>query len=166
MRLVLRFAVGLAALTAMAQAWVTFDWIGDLSNHCDYPDECLSSWLPSAFAIAEYLWIATALAGATAVTAAGLLHRPRIDIAALGGAWAAAFISYCLTPMVQATPGEPIVDWRPVEANFFWGGPGYAWTALLMAAAGAVFGWQLVRSRKSAAEREAPAGNQQVADAH
>lgn len=165
--MVMRFAVGLAALAGMAQAWVSFDWIGDLSDHCDYPEECLAGWLPWAFAMAEYLWILTALAGGAAVAAAGLLRRPRIDIAALGAAWAAAFISYCLTPMVQATPGQPLVDRRPIEANpIFWGGPGYTLTALLMAAAGAVFGWQFLRSRGSAASREASARKRQIANPH
>jgi len=152
MRVVLKVAVGLAVLTAVAQAWVTYDWIGRLSEHCDYPDECLSGWLPRAFALAEYLWIVTVLAGAFAVTAAGLLRRPLIDMAALSGALAAAVTSYLLTPMIQATPGEPIVEWQPVEADpFFWGGPGYTLTALLMAAAAVMFAWQFWRSRMVAA---------------
>lgn len=113
----------LATLSARAQAWVTFNWIGWADDHGHYPEECLSSWLPTAYASAEYLWILTATAGVVAVTAAGLLHRPRVDIATLGGAWAAAFISYCLTPMVQAAPGRPILDWRPIEANPFRGNP-------------------------------------------
>ena len=152
MGLVFRVATGLAAFAAFSQAWITFNWIGWSDDHCDYPQECLSTWLPRAFAFAEYLWVVTALAGGTAVVAAGLLRRPRVDIGALGGAWAAAFISYCLTPMIQATPGEPILDWRPIEANsLYWGGPGYTLVALLMAAAGGVFGWELVRSHRSTA---------------
>ena len=154
MKFAFRLAIGIAAVSALAQAWVTFDWIDNLGDHCDYPEECLSSWLPWAFAMAEYLWVLTVLAGGSAVVLGALLRRPSLDIAALGGAWGASFISYWLSPMVQASPGEP-VDWHVVEGNpLFWGGPGYLLTALLMAGAATVFGWQFLRSLKDRVQVE------------
>ena len=144
-RFVFAGVIGLAALSAAAQAWVTFDWIDGHDDHCDYPEECISSWLPNAFAAAENLWVVTVLAGGVAVVMGALLRRPSVDIVVLGGAWGAAFISYCLTPMVQAGPGElarPAVEGDP----FFWGGPGYTLAALLMAAAAVAFGWLLLRT--------------------
>jgi hypothetical protein len=165
-RLVLRLSVGMATLTALAQAWVTYDWIGDLGDHCDYPEECIATWLPRVFALAEYLWIATVAAGSIALTAAGLMRRPRADIAALGGALATAFISYCLTPMVQTTPWKPIADWHQVEDNaFFWGGPGYTLTSLLMAISGGLLGWQILRSMSRGEGPNALAEDKQVVDA-
>lgn len=143
---VFKVAIGLAVLGAVSQAWVTYDWIGNSDDHCDYPGECYSSWLPTAFAAAEYLWILTVLAGGTAVVVGALLRRPRIDIAVLGGACGAAFISYCLTPMLQAGAGK--LAWRTqLEGNsLFWGGPGYTLSALLMAAAATAFAWQSLRT--------------------
>jgi hypothetical protein len=152
---IFRGVIGLAALSATAQAWVTYDWIDGLSEHCDYPEECWSSWLPTAFAAAEYLWILTVLAGGTAVVVGALLRRPSLDIAVLGGAWGAAFLSYCLTPMFGVSSGE--VAWRVQwEGNpLFWGGPGFTLTALLMAAAATAFGWQFLRTQ-SGARRAVP----------
>ena len=47
--------------------------------------------------------------------------------------------------MVQGNLGEAA---RPaVERNpFFWGGPGYTLTALLMAVSAVAFGWQFLRT--------------------
>ena len=73
---ILKAAIGLAVLGAMSQAWVTYDWIGDSDDHCDYPDECYSSWLPTAFDAAKYLWAVTVLAGGAAVTVGAVLRRP------------------------------------------------------------------------------------------
>jgi hypothetical protein len=134
----------------------TYDWIGDLGDHCDYPEECLASWLPTAFALAEYLWLGTVLAGVASLVLAAVSGLSRLRIVALGGALAAAFLSYCLSPMVQTTPGQPIEDYRAIEANpFFWGGPGYTLTALLMAAASLVLVGQCLRTGPSRAATDA-----------
>lgn len=145
-----RVAAGVAAATGLAQAWVTFDWIGNQSDHCDFPEECFTSWLPRAFALLEYLWIATVVAGIVALVLAAMLGVRRRDIAALGIAVAASFLAYALSPMVQTTPGTSIVDFRIVEENsFFWGGPGYTVAAVIMAGASLVFAWQAVLQRSS-----------------
>lgn len=154
MKSAFRVATGIAAVSALAQAWVTFDWIDNLGDHCDYPEECLYSWLPWAFAAAEYLWVLAVLAGGSTVLLGALLRLPNLDIAALAGAWGASFISYWLSPMVQASPGKP-VDSHAVEGNpLFWGGPGYTVTALLMAGAAIAFGWQFLRSLKDRGQGE------------
>lgn len=157
MRLIMRICVGLGVLTALAQAWVTYDWIGGSDNHCDYPEACLATWLPRAFSLAEYLWMATVCVGVVALAVAGLLKRSVPDILAVGSALALAFVSYAMTPMVQTTPGKPITDRRPIEADpFFWGGHGYTVAALLMAVSAVIFGWQFVRSSRPPAQSTAP----------
>jgi hypothetical protein len=142
-----------AALCGVAQAWVTYDWIGDLGNHCDYPDECLTSWLPLAFPVAQSLWISAMLAATVSMLLAIGLARPRGVVIAWGVAWSAALVAYVVQPVVLVTPGRPIVDYRQVEGNpFFWGGPGYTLTSLLMVAASLTFAWQALdvhRPRKA-----------------
>jgi hypothetical protein len=151
-RLILRLCLGLAILTALAQAWVTSNWIGNLSLHCDYPEDCLGTWLPRAFAVAEYLWIVTLGLGVVALVVSLLSRRSVLDIVVdivlLGAALTAAFYSYWMTPMVQTTIGTPITDQRPLVEGipYFWSGSGYSDAAQLMAVSAALFSGQLARS--------------------
>ncbi len=59
-----RWVAGLLTLAGVvAQLWIQVDWIGGLSEHCDYPGDCRERWLPDAFSAAEQVWLATAACG-------------------------------------------------------------------------------------------------------
>jgi hypothetical protein len=151
-RLILRLCVGLCLglsfFTAMAQAWITSQ-IGNLSNHCDYPEDCLTRWLPREFAVAQYLWMVTLGLGVVALVASLLSRRSVlemvVDIVILGVALTAAFYSYWLTPMAQTRLGTPITD-HLVQGNpHFFAGSGFSDLAQLMAISAVFFLGQLAR---------------------
>ena len=43
-----------ALVAVLVQVWVHFDWIGGLSEHCDFPEECLGRWLPISFGVVTW----------------------------------------------------------------------------------------------------------------
>ena len=81
----MRWAVTvLAVVGLLTQVWIHVDWIDGLGEHCDYPDECITWWLPRAFAAAEAAWIVTVLAGGIAFACAAWLHESSASLMTLG----------------------------------------------------------------------------------
>jgi hypothetical protein len=96
-----------AVIAALIQAWITYDWIVQARDHCDYPDGCLSTWFPRAFFAIKWLWVVTVLAGTASLARAAIARRPRADLVVLAASLVAAFLGYVSTPMVQGWPGHP-----------------------------------------------------------
>lgn len=137
-------SLAVALLAGLVQVWVHVDWIGGLSEHCDFPEECLSSWLPISFGVVTWSWL-------TAVSAAGLAwilstrhHASWSTLTLLGAAWAAVLGSYFLTPVAAPTRNGVI------DIDVITGGPlstgRYLVAELLLLGAAVVFASQLTSS--------------------
>ncbi len=136
-----------AVLGLVVQVWVHLDWIGNSSEHCDFPGECLATWYPFAFAAATWLWLCSLVAGGLA-----WLHLARSGasvpaLVRIGVAWVAAFCAFFLTPLVLPLR-HGVIDIARI------GGPPslegrYALAVLLLGLAALGFGWQLVATSRS-----------------
>ncbi|TWH00043.1 hypothetical protein L615_002200000190 [Nocardioides sp. J9] len=97
-----RWVVGLLAIAGVvAQLWVQVDWIGGLSEHCDYPEDCETRWLPDAFAAAQLVWLATAACGIATLLLALRLGEVRASLGAGAAATFLALVAYFFTDAWQ-----------------------------------------------------------------
>jgi hypothetical protein len=140
-----RAVLGLAALAGLLLTWLTYDWLGNPWDHCDYPEECLGTWFPRAFEVIQYMWAATALVAGAGVVLSSLGSWRRADTVILGASWVALFVPLAVTPMYG---GGQAMTAEQVETNpFLWASDGYRFVAIIICIASLVMGWQAVRPR-------------------
>lgn len=146
----------LAAGAGIGLTWVLFDWLGRHSEHCDYPEECLTSFFPSAFTLVQSLWLATMLLGGAAVVVAALARWTTQEVLLLGVAWVAVVVSVGTSPLYGG--GEDMTR-QQVEGNGFLGMdgtlPGAQVVALVTLAASMLFAIQAVRAHQAAVRTSA-----------
>lgn len=142
---VARAAQGVAAVSGLVVAWMTFEWLGNPWDHCDYPEECTGSWFPHSFQLIQYVWAFTVLLGAAAVLSAIAARQRRADVSILVVSWVVLFASLAVTPM-YGSGQDMTMD--QIESNpFLWDSDGYRVIGAIMAVAALMFGWQAVRAR-------------------
>jgi hypothetical protein len=143
---IVRAALSLAALALAAQVWVHLDWIMGLSEHCDYPDGCVSTWLPFAFHTATGLWIVAVVLGALAWTILAVAGASSVALLRVGVAWVSAFASLPLTPVwLRKVHGELDVD---AMGRGHWPPASYRLAVVLLVLAFGIYAYQVVAMRR------------------
>lgn len=141
MYLAVPLALALALLALAGQVWVQVDWVGGLSEHCDYPEGCLGSWLPFAFRVTTVLWLTSLVAGAVAWLLAAGQHGSRAAVSRLGTAWAAGLMAFFFTP-ASLPRRHGVIDGRAFE-DWVWAEHRHLIAVALLVLAAAGYGWEL-----------------------
>ena len=142
----------LAAMTGLALAWFMFEWLGNPWDHCDYPEECTSTWFPRAFAWVQYFYVASVLLAGVGMLSASAADWPRRAVALLAAAWIVVVVSVGITPMHGG--GEAMTGQQIEKNGFLWSSSGYVVIAVIVAQASLVFGWLAVRTPSRATTRQ------------
>jgi hypothetical protein len=140
---VARAAQGSAAISGLLVAWMSFEWLGNPWDHCDYPEECLGSWFPHSFQLIQYVWALTVLLAAVGVLAAIAARQRRADVLIVVISWAVLFMSLAITPMYGS--GQDMTMDQIENNPFLWDSVGYRAVGAIMAVAALMLGWQAVR---------------------
>lgn len=111
-----RWATGLIALSgALARLWLQIHWIGGMSDHCDYPEECRAHWFPQVFTTADTVWLIATAVGLATRTVGWRLAASTATIAVTAVGIGTGFVAYLFTQTWQ---------WRGDLDGFFrWYGP-------------------------------------------
>ena len=141
-----RVLIGVAAVTGFALSWGLFNWIGRSSEHCDFPAQCLDTWLPRAFMLTLYLWVAAISLAGAGIAAAVVAGWHRRDLSFLGAAWLSLVLAVGITP--QDGDGEPMTH-RQLRDNTFFAAdfPWYWVLATVALTASLVLATQALRPR-------------------
>jgi hypothetical protein len=154
----------LGAVAGLWLAWLLYDWLGDPSDHCDYPEECLGSWFGRSFMLVQTVWILGVGAAGVGAVAAARARWPRRDVALLAVSCAVLFASLVTTPMHW---GGQVMTADEIEGNWYlWGshGAGYERLGLLVAVISLVLGWRAASGHpRRAPDRCGGAGLHKVA---
>lgn len=111
-----RWATGLMAVVGvLAQLWIQVDWIGGMSEHCDYPEECRAHWFPQVFSTAEPVWLITTAVGLMTLAIGWRLAESTATLTVTAVGVGVGFVAYLFTQTWQ---------WRGDLDGFFrWYGP-------------------------------------------
>ncbi len=125
--------------------WIQLFWLTDLSDDCDYPEDCYDRYLPVAFVRADVAWVVLALLAATAVATVWIAGARRIALwsSFAGFAWIVAVGLVVPRPgwfgrgSIYELPGSP------------WFDGDYAVAALALTLSAVAFGFAAQTARTS-----------------
>lgn len=94
---------GMVALAAWVQVLVHVQFYGRISEYCDYPEECLTVWLPKVFRWADLAYFAFVVLVVIAVATVTLRRRYGATLL-LCLATLTMTMGYALTPRLHGAP--------------------------------------------------------------
>lgn len=141
-----RIALMFVALLSLAQVWAYYYYgLTSGSDRCHFPDECMLTYYPDAFAALGQLWFLTVVVAWFLVGWAALLPNARGSVLRTVAAGGACFLSLFLTPVYQGRNASGwLNDARPIGES--------AWSllgAVLLLVAVGLYGLELLARSRS-----------------
>ena len=153
---VLPIALASSSALCLVQVWEHVNRMAgaNVSDRCDFPDECIASYYPGVYSELGALWVVGAAMSWLVLIVAVASNRRGLAILRLSVIGAVTSMWFFVTPLWYSRDD---VGWtrnhQPVGIDLT-----YAVALLMLAAAGTLYAWELLRLLSSAPLRDADAG--------
>lgn len=141
LRAALVVLLALSAFVCLAQVWEHFQRIGTLGDHCDFPEDCVSRYLPGVYADLGRWWLVGAALAWLVIVAAAIANVSRSSLLRVGVAGAVASLWFFATPLWYARDDVGfMVGHQPVGIDLTFG-----FALLLLVGAAVLYSSEAIR---------------------